>query len=262
MEFWLLASAGFVAGGIAARALCVHQFRHRAPTFLGPELQDETGFTATVIAHNGGDTERSLALCAAWGAEIIEFDISFLGGRLDVAHTPPRMTPFFLRWWVYRSVPLAKAWRDLPHGTAAYLDVKIHTRRCAQALATFIAENPGRRFYVGAPNPLFLGYLKTLAPRATTILSIGRRRGWLRPLLAGHFAGIDGVSLGPRVLSESLVRACRTKGLVVFAGPSNDRTALRKYAAWGVSALITDDLRVVEASLRSRADLEIAGTPC
>ncbi|MPZ23608.1 MAG: hypothetical protein GEU28_08690 [Dehalococcoidia bacterium] len=235
---------------LVLRACCRHQFRHRSWLFLGepPASALDFGPSVIAIAHNGGDTDESLALAIAWDADIVEFDVSFLGGKLDVAHTPPRMTPFFLRALVYRSRRLAECWDALPDGLAVYLDAKIHTGRSARALAMFLQARPGRRVFVGAPNPAFLAYLKRLHPEALTVLSVGRRQHWLARRLEGAWPEIDAVSLShARLLLPEVVSLCHERGLVVFAGPCNDRDALVDYARCGADAVITDDLRVIGA---------------
>jgi Glycerophosphoryl diester phosphodiesterase family len=250
---WLIAIGALVAAaawGIRRLRAVYHPF---APIFKGEELSTELPPSPGTrgIAHNGGDTKDGLALLREHAVDIVEIDVALVNGRLDVVHTPPRRIPSFLVPLVYRSASLDDAWKELPEGIDVYLDMKSRSARAVEQVAQVLEARTERLIFVGSSRLESLTQLRSLVPEAQTIF-YPRTRQRLEELIAHNPLPVSGVSIGPGKLGSDLVDRARERGLIVWAGVTNDRTVIARLLEWEVDGITSDDLAVLTALRANR----------
>lgn len=206
------------------------------------------GTPVLAVAHRAGNDRAALQRASALGVDVIEADVRISGGGLQVIHErPPRRAPDGVpRWWLQQLLDAAAA------GTTLMLDLK-----GAGRIGSRVADA------VDAAGP------------ASPVLICGRwwpsvdsvaRRPWARPLLSAgnrrELALLSRRVRGPRrpygvcvhrtLLTPPVVRDLRAGVEQVFTWPVGDLAALSSVLEMGVTGVISDDERVLQAVVQTR----------
>lgn len=205
------------------------------------------------IAHRAGNHLGSLGLAEAAGVDLVEADVWFYRGRLEVRHLKT-LGPVPLLWdrWELRSaatprLALADLFGAARPTTALMIDLKGRDRRLAAAVAgahqRYRSES-GQPLVVCARHwPLldaFAGHQHVAA-----IHSVGNRRqlAAVLPRLGRH--PHPAVSVHERLLSGEAVRALKERGARVITWPVTTRSRAAELFALGVDGMISDDLALL-----------------
>jgi hypothetical protein len=250
---WLILVGVLIAGaawGIRRLRAVYDPF---APIFEGEELTTELPLSPGTrgIAHNGGDTKDGLALVRENAVDIVEIDVALVNGRLDVVHTPPRRIPALLIPLIYRAASLDDAWQELPDGIDVYLDMKSRSTKAVEQVAQVLEARTERVIYVGSSRLESLTQLRSLVREAQTIF-YPKTRQRLKELTKENPQPVAGISIGPNELDAELVRRAQDRGLMVWAGVTNDRAVIAQLLEWQVDGIISDDLAVLSALRANR----------
>jgi len=220
-----------------------------------------------VIGHRGAaalapeNTLASLAAAVAAGADVVEFDIS---PGLRLGHSPSELPAEELR--------LDDALDYLgPRGVGVHLDVKlpgyeddvvaavrrhgledraIYSTAFAITARRIAAGAPGRLVAIGYPRDQH-GISKLRWPPPLTRLGAAALRQAMPvriPLLL-RFTRASALSLHQALCSRAAVAVAHRMGAPVIAWTANDPETVRRLAAAGVDAIVSDDPEMVLATL-------------
>jgi glycerophosphoryl diester phosphodiesterase/membrane-associated phospholipid phosphatase len=246
-----------IAGGLLA-LLCLafavglaNRQGQRAPTLIarGTPPQMPVG-RPIVIAHRFGNSLERLRKAIAAGASYVELDVWCTRGRLEVRHerTLGPLPIEWDRWYVRRRrkpLLLSDVLEALPPGMGVMLDLKGSDRRMASMVLEAVRHHGSANpFMVSARLWDHLGSLRE-HPELIRFHSVGTngqlRR--VRPLLDARAR--DAICLHYRLLDGPMVRELKQQVLSVATWPINDTGRLDQAMAWGVDAVITDNLDLV-----------------
>lgn len=206
-----------------------------------------------LIAHRAGNHLPALAPAAEAGAQIIEIDVWFHRGRLEVGHDKT-LGPIPLRWdrWslaVGRHRPLAVAdvLRRFPPAAKPMFDLKGTHPRLPDALHRAIEEHlPNRPYTVSSQNWTYLDeFLAT--EEAHVIRSIGSTR-----MLDQMRRDLDrwtgaGIGLDEELLSAPVVEELSHSTPLIVTWTVNRLERARELLGQGVGGIITDRLEIIRA---------------
>ena len=208
------------------------------------------------IAHRAGNELGLLRLAEAAGVDLVEVDVWFYRGRLEVRHlkTLGPAPVLWDRWrlapaWVPRLqlVDLMDAVRD---ETTLLVDLKGRDRRLPEALLAVIGRHRGHRWHVVSSQSWSLLDALGATPWLSTVYSIGNRRQlrriWSRLGRMEHPA----VSIHQRLLDPATVRALKERSTSIITWPVNDKWRKDELVAWGVDGIISDNLELLGQTVR------------
>jgi hypothetical protein len=212
-----------------------------------------------LIAHRYGNALDRLAPASEAGADLVELDVWFHRGRLEVGHDKT-LGPIPLRWdrWSLalgrrRPLTVADLIAALPHHLEPMFDLKGKHPGLAPALSALIAAcMPGRPFAVASQH---WNHLEPFiaAPDARVIRSADS------PAALGLLVGEIGIWHGAGAgfnrhrFTPDLVDNLRRRTGLVLSWTVNDLPTARSLIAAGVTGIITDNLEVVR-TLRADRD--------
>ena len=219
----------------------------------------------TVVAHGAGNTFRMAERAAALGADVIEADLHWYGGRVEVRHLKiVRRAPFLLwdRWylapgWTKRLLlPEFAAKIGATPGPAVMLDLKGHDAKITDAVLAHLEElQAHREIWVCSPDWTLLEPLRDL-PDLRVLHSIGTQ-----PQLDAFFAGkvegaIAGISVQRLILTADVMARLKERSPFIITWAVNDLPALEQVTSLGVSGITTDTERMLRyvISLREAAE--------
>jgi glycerophosphoryl diester phosphodiesterase/membrane-associated phospholipid phosphatase len=203
-----------------------------------------------VIAHRFGNSLDCARTAIAEGASFVELDVWCSRGRLEVRHekTLGPLPIEWDRWYVRRrrdALLLSEVFDALPPGIGVMLDLKGGDRRLAPMVLETIRSH-------GSANPIMVSarlwdHLASLREHPDLVLfhSVGTK-GQLRrvrPLLDAREQ--DAICIHYRLLDGPTVRELKQHVISLATWPINDTGRLQLAMAWGVDAVITDNLDVV-----------------
>lgn len=211
-----------------------------------------------IVAHRAGNEPASLARACKLGVDLIEADVRYHRGRIEVRHLKS-MGPVPLLWdrWL-----LAPGWTprflidDLtalaPPDCELMIDIKPgHVDYPRQVLDALRAGIPGRPYTVCSQSWKLLEAFHD-EPGVRVVHSIGSAR-MLRdvmPHLARHSS--DAVSIHKKLLDERSVPALLKVVDLIMTWPVNTESELHRLQALGVNGFIIDDFALMEHMLAER----------
>lgn len=199
-----------------------------------------------MVAHRAGNDLEALRAAEAAGADLVEADVWWWRGRLEVRHTKT-MGPIPLLWdrWL-----LAPGWtprltlEDLLRAARPQTELMLDLKGSAIGLSALVRETMARE----APDRAYTvssQWWDQLLPfesveAARVVYSIGneRMRAAIGSRLAGRLA--DGVAIHERLLTPAWVERLRGIASTVFSWPINNRRRLDELVGWGVNGIISD----------------------
>lgn len=212
-----------------------------------------------LVAHRAGNEPATLRRAATIGADLIEADVRYHRGQMEVRHRKT-MGPIPLLWdkWL-----LAPGWtprfllEDLlplvPGDVELMLDIKPGRSHYPGLVREAMREAlPGRAYTVCSQ---FWDLLAPFhdEPHVRVVHSIGSTR-LLRavvPHLERHRS--DAVSIHKKLLNPASVVALRRHVSLIMTWPVNDEAELRRLESWGVNGFIIDDLALLAKLAAERA---------
>ena len=211
---------------------------------FGEPLEDYEG--VAVVAHNSGNARAYVQLAQNAGVPIIEMDIRTIDNQLYAAHSPPAR---FVGRYLTNSVPLANAWAGTAEAPAVALDLKDSSDTFLRRLFVFLEQHQreDQRLLISSRSEYALTRAREALPGATLLLSVST---WGQLDLAQTdpqlISLIDGVTVRKSLLAEEEeVRLLKEQGLLVYAWVVNDLDTLNRLVAWGVDAVVTDNLAII-----------------
>lgn len=210
------------------------------------------------VAHRAGNDLPALHAACAAGVDLVEADVRYRNGRLEVRHLKT-MGPVPLLWdrWA-----LAPSWtqsfllQDLLAATPAtcelMLDVKGGGEQFPRDVVRVVRElMPNREYSVCSQ---FWGLLSAFHEdsHARIIHSIGSTR-MLRdvlPRLEGHRS--DAVSIHMKLLTPAVVEDLFRRVSLIMTWPVNREADLRRLQSWGVNGFISDRLDLLRTLIAER----------
>ncbi len=206
-----------------------------------------------LIAHRAGNHVDALDPAARAGAQIIEIDVWFHRGRVEVGHDKT-LGPIPIRWdrWSLafgrsRKHVISDILERFPPDAKPMFDLKGTDPRLPDALRAAIEEViPGRRYTVSSQNWAYLDRFLD-AENAYVIRSIGSAdmlRRMRRDLTAWNGAGIG---LHHELLTDEVIRELREATPLIVTWTVNDLEHARALVQRGVGGIITDKLDLIRA---------------
>lgn len=209
------------------------------------------------IAHRAGNHLPMLRRAVNAGADIVEADVWFYRGRLEVRHLKTAgPLPFFwdrwrLAWSWERQLRLDELLAAAGNGVSLMLDLKGMDRRLPSELVNAAKAAGTERVSVCARNWRLLDALSDY-PEIAVVHSIGSSRElrtiWPRLEPDAN----DAVSIHRRFVSPETVRMLKEKVSTVMTWPINDRAWLDRVTAAGVDGVISDSLDLVREITSAR----------
>ena len=208
------------------------------------------------IAHRAGNELGLLRLAEAAGIDLIETDVWFHRGRLEVRHLKT-LGPAPVLWDRWRLAPawtprlqLVELLEALREETALLVDLKGRDRRLPEALVAAMGRRgaPGRHVVSSQSWSLLDALARTSG--LSTVYSIGNRRQLRRvwPRLDG--AEFPAISIHQRLLDPAMVRAFKDRSTSIITWPVNDERRKDELVAWGVDGIISDNLELLGRVVR------------
>lgn len=211
-----------------------------------------------LIAHRAGNHLEQLTPAATAGAQIIEIDVWFHRGRVEVGHDKT-LGPIPLRWdrWSLalgrsRKLVIRDVLERFPPDAKPMFDLKGTDPRLPDALQQAIEEHfPNRAYTVSSQNWAYLDEFLG-AEGAHVIRSVGSPemlQQMRRDLGAWTGAGIG---LDVELLSAEVINELAAATPLIVTWTVNDLARAAELVRQGVGGIITDRLEVVRA-LRANA---------
>jgi hypothetical protein len=206
-----------------------------------------------LIAHRAGNHLEQLKPAAVAGAQIIEIDVWFHRGRVEVGHDKT-LGPIPLRWdrWSLalgrsRKLVVRDILERFPPDATPMFDLKGTDPRLPDALQRAIEEHFAERAYtVSSQNWSYLDEFLG-ATGAHVIRSVGSTemlQQMRRDLEAWTGAGIG---LNVDLLSDEVISELGAATPLIVTWTVNDLERARDLVGRGVSGIITDRLEVIRA---------------
>lgn len=210
------------------------------------------------VAHRAGNDLAALREACSAGVDLVEADVRYHRGRLEVRHLKT-MGPVPLLWDRWALTP---AWtsrfllQDLlpvtPPDCELMLDVKGGGEEFPRDVVRVVRElMPNRGYSVCSQ---FWNLLEAFHedPHARIVHSIGSRR-MLRevlPRLEGHRS--DSVSIHMKLLTPAVVEDLLQRVSLIMTWPVNRESDLRRLQSWGVNGFISDRLDLLRMLVAER----------
>ena len=206
-----------------------------------------------LIAHRAGNRLHALGPAAHAGAHLIELDVWFHRGRLEVGHNKT-LGPLPLLWdrWELalgwrRQLLIPEVLRQLPAHVEPMFDLKGHSRDLPAALLRLIEEHmPGRPYTVSSQHWQHLDQFLH-ADQARVIRSVGSAKALERlrddlDTWAGAGAGFQFKLLTPAVIAE-----LRERTPLIVTWTVNNLEQATELVRQGVGGIISDNLELIRA---------------
>ena len=210
------------------------------------------------IAHRYGNNLARLAEAKAAGADFVECDVWLRDGRLEVRHehTLGPLPIWYDKWKVERTRRAPLLSEILAAAAEASIGVMIDLKGTEPAMPSAILDAVAPHLatlpmMVSARSWRWLPDLRA-QPELMLFHSIGdaRQLRSVRPLLDEHQN--DAVSIHSKLLNAEVVRSLKDQVSLVATWPINDDQRLADVLAWGVDAIISDDLAILGKVERER----------
>jgi len=226
----------------------------RIYTGVAPPEQFEAAVPAPVtsrdvlgIAHNAGSNASTTRRALAYGADVIEIDVTIARGRLVAgrAHGVP-----WLAERVFRGPSLASAWAYSSEAKIIKLDLQRNGRGLLNRLVDFLSEAPPHgEVLVSTRDPDAITYLRPRLPRDVRLIftvPFPPAEAELRTD-ADLVSAITGITVFRGLVSKDLVRWAHDRHLLVFAWTVNDGQGMNQMLRAGVDGITTANLAILRA---------------
>lgn len=210
---------------------------------LGDDLLDDYA-SVFGVAHNSGDSVKATREALKYGADVIEIDVVSVNNRLYAAHTSP--LPLIGNRF-FRGPTLAEVWDAAAEADVIKLDLKESSPRFLSMLFDFLAERDDHQIIVSTRSIEALRAFRERAPRVIRLLSVSTS-GHLRSLQSDGalVALIDGVSIRHSLLNKETAAWLKERRLIILAWTVNDAQRMNELVGYGVDAITTDNLAIME----------------
>jgi glycerophosphoryl diester phosphodiesterase len=206
-----------------------------------------------LIAHRAGNHLDTLELAAHAGAHLIEVDVWFHRGRVEVGHDKT-LGPIPVRWdrWSLglgwrRRLGLRELLEELPDDVELFFDLKGGHPALPAALRSMIDELiPARPYGVSSQNWSYLEpFLKV--DRARVIRSIGSKEALQQ--MRGDLDGWAGAGIGLhfQLLTPEVIAELRERTPLIVTWTINNLEQANRLVRQGVGGIITDRLELIRA---------------
>ena len=204
-----------------------------------------------LIAHRFGNRVDSVAPSVRAGARLIEIDVWFHRGRIEVGHDKT-LGPIPLRWdrWSLalgwrRKVRLPDVLAQVPPQVAPMFDLKGSHPRLPEALKQIIEEHiPGRPFFVSSQN---WAYLEEFLDheQAQVVRSVGSHEALEQ--MRGALDSWTGAGIGLHVelLTPSVIDELLEGTPLILTWTINDIGRAKTLLDAGVRGIISDNLELI-----------------
>ena len=221
-----------------------------------PQHRRHGGF---LIAHRAGNDLELLREATRLGAGLIECDLQYYRGRIEVRHLKT-LGPIPILWDTWHLANPFKKRMQLhelleavgPLGAELMLDLK--GRNPKLALAVIDALDARRDHLPVTVCARSWKLLDAFEGRddVRTVCSVGTRRGLRKLLARRREARLGGVSIHQRLLDAATVRELSEAAEIVMTWPVNCTDRARTLLGWGVHGLITDDADAIAPVVANR----------
>ena len=205
------------------------------------------------VAHRAGNNLHALELALDAGVDAIECDFWHDRGRLTLRHERklPALPVFYDKWilrWQMGHLNLPDLLREINFRAQLFLDIKSASPAAAHAVLDLYHDHESMMPPAIVSSQVW-GLLDRIAAAGTdmrTCYSIGAK-GQIEAIL--RRAEVDpvphGVSIRHTLLSPEVVARLHGAGLRVYAWTVNTAHRAAELRAWGVDAVISDELAVL-----------------
>lgn len=230
---------------------------------LDPELLDDYG-DVFGIAHNAGNRYVTIRRALEHGADGIEADVTVIDGRLYAAHDA---VPVWIGAPSTRPIPLDAMWEETEDVDLLKLDLKSTWPEALDRIYVWLAARQGERpIAVSSRNPTVLSEIAERFPDIVRLLSIGNivelEALQNDPELVEM---IHGVTISERLVDREVVKWLNDQELFIGVWTVNTVARLNELVRWGVHAVTTDNLAILELLSSHEEDglslSEAVGTP-
>jgi glycerophosphoryl diester phosphodiesterase len=198
-----------------------------------------------ILAHRAGNDLAALRTAEALGVDVIEADIRYFRGRLEVRHlkTVGPVRIYWERWRLCRPgapiIDLETLLRATAPTTRLMLDLKGFDPRLGPAVLAVLDRHPDARLTLCARHWRHLRGFEG-RPNVRLVRSVGNRAQLraVRRLLSRR--PLDGISIHRRLLTPAVVSELRARVPLVLTWPVNSLETADLLAGWGVNGMISD----------------------
>lgn len=197
------------------------------------------------VAHNSGNSLPAARAAAAASADVVEIDVVMAGGKLYAGHDSPLP---FVGEWLFRGPLLADVWQAAAGVPVTKLDLKETSPAYLERVITFLdTHDDGRPVIVSSRSHDVLITLQNRIPYVVRLLSVPNTATLdrLRTKPGNHYA-IDGVTVRHSLLDQDSAAWLRDNGLLMLAWTVNDAPRMNELVRYGVDAITTDNLAILE----------------
>lgn len=209
-----------------------------------------SGQRLLAVAHRAGNHLDALREAEEMGVDLVEADVHWFFGRLEVRHEKT-LGPLPILWERWRLISpftprllLPTLLAEAATGTELMLDLKGLDPRLAKAVARLIGDRPAQTAIAVSARNWWL--LKPFSPIAGVrcIRSIGSRLQ-LRVLLHLTRARLDGVSIHESLLDAATVRALHRRTNLIITWGARTHQRVDELHALGVDGITTEDSEIL-----------------
>lgn len=213
-----------------------------------PRREDVSPGRPLTVAHRAANSPTQLARAEALGVDLIEADVRWHRGRLEVRHskTMGAIPLLWDRWSLERGWGrrfLLEELIELTEGqTELMLDIKGGGEEFALRVREAMrAEAPGVAYSVCSQ---FWHLLEPFRdePGVRVIHSVGNERMLREVVSRLTWHDRHAISIHRRLLSPARVAMLLEHAPTVMSWPVNDRATLARLTSWGVNGVISDRL--------------------
>lgn len=213
------------------------------------------------VAHRAGNELHLLRQAEEIGVDLIEADVRYWRGRIEVRHLKTMGPVPFLwdRWvlrpaWRHQTLLLEDLLPRLGPRTELMLDFKPGDAAYAHQVLQLMREiMPGRQYTVCSQSWELLECFAG-EPGVRVVHSVGNRRllKAVLPHLRNFPEETRAISIHRKLLTPSVVAELRAEVPLVMSWPVNDDHTLRRLESWGVNGFIVDDMGLLRRLVEGR----------
>lgn len=195
------------------------------------------------------NTAASFDLALEQGCDGFEFDVRGTADRSLVVCHDPKVGRVTVSRATRRQLPSLPCLEDVlaGYGGRVFLDIELKVKGLESAVLTALRKQPPERGYVVSsflpPVLLELKARSAMVPLGMICEEKAQLRRWCD-------LPIDYVMAHKSLVAQKLVEEVHAAGKKLFVWTVNDAKSMRRFADWGVDAIIADDPRLLVSTLR------------